>query len=160
MDFKYAAQGSPNPASDGETYDPDDRLKAAVNVAILLRKPLLITGEPVTGKTSLAESVAAHLPLPLVSFFTKSISESRDLLYAYDAIAHFRQAQLKDGSDPDPLPHLRAQALGEAILRAHPPAPGHPIANSCPIGRQGRRPPSSSSTRSTRHRATSRTISS
>ncbi len=62
----------------------------------------------------------------MVSFFTNSISESRDLLYAYDAIAHFRQAQLKDGSDPDPLPHLRAQALGEAILRANPPAPGHP----------------------------------
>ena len=124
--IKYAAQGSPKASSDGETYDPDDCLKAAVNVAILLRKPLLVTGEPGTGKTSLAKSVAADLGLPLVSFFTKSVSESRDLLYAYDAIGHFRQAQLKDGSDPDPLPHLRAQALGEAILRANPPAPSHP----------------------------------
>lgn len=132
MDLKYAANGSPRPASDGEAYDPDERLKAAVNVAILLRKPLLVTGEPGTGKTSLAKSVAADLGLPLVSFFTKSVSESRDLLYAYDAIAHFRQAQLQEGSDPDPLPHLRAQALGEAILRANPPAPGHPFRRMLP----------------------------
>tara|TARA_R110002096_G_scaffold147220_16_gene306981 strand:+ start:18633 stop:19616 length:984 start_codon:yes stop_codon:yes gene_type:complete len=123
--MKYAETGTPKPAvyPDGtqESYDPDSRLIAAVNVAILLRKPLLLTGEPGTGKTSLARSVAADLGKRLVEFYTKSVHESRDLLYHYDAIAHFRDAQIK-GLDVSAkaLPHLRAQGLGEAILRANP----------------------------------------
>ncbi len=123
--MKYAENENPKPAKnpDGteEAYDPDSRLVAAVNVALLLRKPLLVSGEPGTGKTSLAKSVAADLGLRIVEFYTKSVHESRDLLYHYDAIAHFRDAQIKgqDGS-AEALPHLRAQGLGEAIVRANP----------------------------------------
>ena len=112
--MKYAETGTPKPAMnpDGteDAYDPDSRLIAAVNVALLLHKPLLLTGEPGTGKTSLAKSVAADLNKRLVEFYTKSVHESRDLLYHYDAIAHFREAQIKgqDGS-AKALPHLRAQ---------------------------------------------------
>ena len=127
MDKKYAENGLPKPAEDGEVYRPDDKLTAAVNVALLLGKPLLVTGEAGTGKTALAKSVAADLDLPLIEFYSKSVSESRDLLYHYDAIGHFRQAQLKQGSDPDPIPHLQAKALGEAILRANPPGDDHPL---------------------------------
>lgn len=127
MQKRYADNGLPNTAPDGEVYRPDEKLTAAVNVALLLGKPLLVTGEAGTGKTALAKSVAADLQLPLIEFYAKSVSESRDLLYQYDAIGHFRQAQLKQGSDPDPIPHLKAHALGEAILRAAPPGEDDPL---------------------------------
>ena len=89
-------------------YVADDGLIKAVEISIALGKPLLISGEPGTGKTKLADYVAAQLQLqtkqdaikfkgePLV-FNTKSTSVSTDLFYFYDAISHFRsqQANLK-----------------------------------------------------------------
>jgi MoxR-like ATPase len=71
-------------------------LRAAVNVAIMLGQPLLITGEPGTGKTRLADSIAFEFGgLPLLKFHTKSTSTARDLFYHYDALRHFRDVQFE-----------------------------------------------------------------
>ena len=100
-----------------EPYLPEPGLVDAVNVALILKKPLLLTGEPGTGKTSLAESVAAelHLDAPL-RFQTKSTSVARDLFYLYDAIGHFHAAQTEKGS-VDAANFIKVQPLGIAIAR-------------------------------------------
>ncbi|MCP4696261.1 MAG: MoxR family ATPase [Gammaproteobacteria bacterium] len=102
-----------------EAYLPDPDLVAAVKVALMLGRPLLLTGDPGCGKTHLAYHLAAdkNLPSPL-RFDTKSISSARDLFYTYDAIGHFHAAQVtKDREgDPDPMPHITPNALGLAIL--------------------------------------------
>lgn len=106
--------------ADKEVYLPDEGLVAAVNVALMLGRPLLLTGEPGCGKTRLAYHLAGELQLghPL-RFDTKSDSAARDLFYRYDAIAHFHAAQVN--KDPDPLPHLRLNALGAAVLATWQP---------------------------------------
>jgi len=112
---------TPAVTPDGMPYFPSAELTAAVDVARLLGKPLLVSGEPGCGKTQLAYSIAADLGLgPVLRFNTKSTSGARDLFYRYDAIGHFRASQLKpeDGGSADALPHIEVQALGEAILRA------------------------------------------
>src|ERR1700730_10766726 len=80
-------------------YLPDPGLIDAVNVALTLRKPLLVTGEPGSGKTSLAGSVAAEFGLdPPLRFQTKTTSVARDLFYYYDSIGHFHAAQTQQVS--------------------------------------------------------------
>jgi MoxR-like ATPase len=81
---RYARQTDP------AGYLPDHGLVDAVNVALLLGQPLLVTGEPGVGKTQLAHSLAWELGLgkPLV-FETKSTSSARDLLYGYDTVGRF-----------------------------------------------------------------------
>jgi MoxR-like ATPase len=102
-----------------EVYLPDDGLVAAVNVALMLGRPLLVTGEPGCGKTRLAYHLASELGLEApLRFDTKSDSDAKDLFYTYDAIAHFHAAQVS--GKPDPLPHLRLNALGRAVLLTHP----------------------------------------
>lgn len=97
-------------------------LADAVNVALTLGQPLLVTGEPGTGKTQLAGSVAYELglPLPLV-FHTKTTSTAKDLFYQYDSLRHFHDAQFhKEG-----LPienYINYEALGLAILLSADPA--------------------------------------
>jgi MoxR-like ATPase len=111
-------EGSTDPAG----YLPDEGLVDAVNVAILLQQPLLLTGEPGTGKTQLAFSVAWELGLPEpLSFETKSTSVSRDLFYIYDNIGRF-QAAHSSTQNIDPKLFIRFNALGLAILRTLPPA--------------------------------------
>ena len=90
----YAENGTPKAASPDNPYFPDPALVHAVNAALMLRKPLLITGEPGCGKTQLAYSIAADLDLgdPL-RFDTKSVSEASHLFYRYDAVAHFRASR-------------------------------------------------------------------
>ena len=101
-----------------EPYLPDERLIAAVKVSLMLGRPLLLTGEPGSGKTRLAYHVAWDLGLgrPL-RFDTKSDSRARDLFYSYDAIAHFHAAQIRKKTDP--IPHIQLNALGLAVLRTH-----------------------------------------
>lgn len=95
-------------------YIPDPGLKAAAEVALELGIPLLVTGEPGTGKTQLAYWVAHQLGLdePL-RFNTKTTSQAKDLFYRYDAIRHFRDSQ--QGA-VNSLNYIQFEALGKAIL--------------------------------------------
>lgn len=111
---------------DPQDYLPDDGLRDAVNVAITLGQPLLVTGEPGTGKTQLAGSVAhtLGLPAPLV-FHTKSTSAARDLFYRYDSLRHFHDTQFRK-ERLDPESYVEYAALGLAILLAMPAAEADP----------------------------------
>jgi MoxR-like ATPase len=102
-----------------EGYLADSGLVDAVNVALLLGQPLLLTGEPGTGKTQLAYSLAWELGLddPL-KFDTKSTSTAGDLFYTYNALGHFHAAQSGAGRS-SALEYMTFNALGLAILRAN-----------------------------------------
>jgi MoxR-like ATPase len=104
-------------ATQPEHYLADDGLVDAVNTALLLSQPLLLTGEPGTGKTQLANALSYQLgyPAPL-RFEAKSTSEARDLFYTYDAVRHYRAE-----STASPLEFIRYAALGKAVLLANPP---------------------------------------
>jgi MoxR-like ATPase len=103
-------------------YLPDPGLVRAVNIALLLEQPLLVTGEPGTGKTQLAYSVAAELVLgEVLRFDTKSTSTFRDLFYQFDSLRSFRDAQNKV-PDKTSLDYITYNALGKAILHAKPEA--------------------------------------
>ena len=78
------------------TYVATADLKLAVNAAITLQRPLLIKGEPGTGKTMLAEEVAAALRLPLLQWHVKSTTKAQQGLYEYDAVSRLRDSQLGD----------------------------------------------------------------
>ncbi|HEU4458180.1 MAG TPA: MoxR family ATPase [Methylibium sp.] len=80
--------------SDQYVATPD--LMLAVNAAIALKRPLLIKGEPGTGKTMLAEEVAAALKLPLLQWHIKSTTKAQQGLYEYDAVSRLRDSQLAD----------------------------------------------------------------
>ncbi len=102
-------------------YLADDGLVDAVNVALLLGQPLLLTGEAGTGKTQLAYSVASELGLDVpLKFETKSTSESKDLFYTYNSLARFQAAQASD-ADQRGLKYIHYNALGLAILQANDP---------------------------------------
>ncbi|MFX1802928.1 MoxR family ATPase [Paraburkholderia sp. A1BS-2L] len=77
-------------------YVATDDLKLAVNAAITLKRPLLIKGEPGTGKTMLAEEVAAALDMPLMQWHIKSTTKAQQGLYEYDAVSRLRDSQLGD----------------------------------------------------------------
>ena len=98
-----------------EAYIADAGLKDACNVALMLGQPLLLTGEPGTGKTQFAESLAWELHLDCHRFEAKSTSEARDLFYTYDALKRLQDIQSRnEGSSA--LNYLSYQALGKAIL--------------------------------------------
>lgn len=105
----------------GYVYNPD--LEAAVDVAIGLGRPLLVSGEPGSGKTELGYAIARRLGIERVHFYsTKSTSEARDLFYSYDAVGRFRDAQIaqiQGGGLADVGDYVEFQALGRAILDAH-----------------------------------------
>ncbi len=105
-----------------DAYLPEKGLVDAVNVALLLGQPLLLSGEPGTGKTQLAYSLAYQLGLePPLKFETKSTSTARDLFYFYDALSHFRAIQTQPaGTVIDPLKYFTFNALGTAILLTQP----------------------------------------
>ena len=109
-----------NPRSKPLTYIPSEGLKAVIDLSIRLGMPLLVTGEPGTGKTQLAHYIAktflAEPAEPLI-FNTKSDSSSRDLFYTYDAIRHFRDAGL-EGKSQEAFDYVSFNAMGQAILRS------------------------------------------
>src|SRR5210317_850493 len=77
-------------------YVATEDLQMAVNAAKTLQRPLLIKGEPGTGKTMLAEEVAAALDMPLVQWHIKSTTKAHQGLYEYDAVSRLRDSQLGD----------------------------------------------------------------
>ena len=79
------------------TYIAGEDLAVAVNAAVALERPLLVKGEPGTGKTVLAEEIAQSVGLPLISWNVKSTTKASQGLYEYDAVARLRDSQL--GSD-------------------------------------------------------------
>jgi MoxR-like ATPase len=109
--------------SKGRNYIFTKELIAAIDVAIGLGRPLLVSGEPGCGKTELGYAIARRMGIPRVHFFsTKSNSEARDLFYTYDAIGRFREAQTaRAASDAqsDTADYIEFQALGKSILDAH-----------------------------------------
>ena len=78
------------------SYIATDDLKLAVNAAVTLARPLLIKGEPGTGKTKLAEEVASALGMPLLEWHIKSTTKAQQGLYEYDAVSRLRDSQLGD----------------------------------------------------------------
>ena len=77
-------------------YVATEDLQMAVNAAVKLQRPLLIKGEPGTGKTMLAEQVASALEMPLIQWHIKSTTKAQQGLYEYDAVARLRDSQLGD----------------------------------------------------------------
>jgi MoxR-like ATPase len=109
----------PTPAtsllSQPAAYIPNGDLVDAVNVALLLGQPLLLTGEPGCGKTQLASNLAWCLGLePLLKFETKSDSTAESLFYRYDSLRHFEASSRGVGHDP--ARYITWTALGKAIL--------------------------------------------
>ncbi len=118
----WQAGGEQGKRDESRDYLPEPGLVDAVNAALLLGQPLLLTGEAGTGKTSLAYHLAWNLNLPgPYKFETKTTSNARDLFYLYDALRHFHQGQAnaKAGqpvSSPGALDYLGFNPLGLAIL--------------------------------------------
>jgi len=104
-----------------EPYIVGDRLKTAVNLAIALRRPLLLEGDPGCGKTCLAKAVAFELGLPFFPWNIQSISKAQDGQYVYDALGRLHDVQIQKGEkasrrDPsDPKAYCEMGALGKAF---------------------------------------------
>ncbi|MEZ4270300.1 MAG: MoxR family ATPase [Myxococcota bacterium] len=107
MDFNVF-QGTDN-------YLTTQALRDAVNVAIALEKPLLIKGEPGTGKTVLAEAIAAGLQLELLTWNIKSTSKARDGMYVYDTVQRLNDARFNDRDISDIRNYIRYGPLGRAF---------------------------------------------
>src|SRR5690554_3907959 len=98
-----------------ERYIAADDLKLAVNAALTLQRPLLIKGEPGTGKTMLAEEVAAALNRPLLQWHIKSTTKAHQGLYEYDAVSRLRDSQLGDEKVRDIRNYIVKGKLWEAF---------------------------------------------
>ncbi|MEO8553535.1 MAG: MoxR family ATPase [Kofleriaceae bacterium] len=97
-----------------ETYIASEELKHAVNVAVALGRPLLVRGEPGTGKTLLAENLAKALGLPLIRWHVKSTTKARDGLYVYDTVARLYDSRF-GGDVNDIAKYIKLGPLGEAL---------------------------------------------
>jgi MoxR-like ATPase len=98
-----------------ETYIASPELRDAVNVAVALEKPLLIKGEPGTGKTRLAEAIAQDLGMQLLIWNVKSTSKAHDGLYVYDTVQRLNDARFGDRDIRDIRRYIKLGALGRAF---------------------------------------------
>jgi MoxR-like ATPase len=96
-------------------YVATDDLTIAVNAAVTLQRPLLVKGEPGTGKTELARQVAASLDLPLIEWHVKSTTKAQQGLYEYDAVSRLRDSQLGDARVNDVRNYIRKGKLWQAF---------------------------------------------
>ncbi len=98
-----------------DRYVATDDLQMAVNAAITLQRPLLVKGEPGTGKTMLAEELAAALGKPLLRWHVKSTTKAQQGLYEYDAVSRLRDSQLGDDRVHDIANYIRKGMLWQAF---------------------------------------------
>ena len=105
-----------------ENYVATEDLTVAVNAAIRLQRPLLVKGEPGTGKTVLAEEVAAALGAPLITWHIKSTTKAQQGLYEYDAVSRLRDSQLGDPRVSEIGNYIKRGKLWEAFV-----APVRPV---------------------------------
>ena len=98
-----------------EQYVATDDLMLAVNAAITLKRPLLIKGEPGTGKTMLAQQIATSLGLPLLEWHIKSTTKAQHGLYEYDAVSRLRDSQLGDARVHDIANYILRGVLWQAF---------------------------------------------
>ena len=103
-----------------QSYVATDDLKLAVNAALTLQRPLLIKGEPGTGKTMLAEEVAAALSMPLLQWHIKSTTKAQQGLYEYDAVSRLRDSQLGDERVRDIANYIVKGVLWQAFTADEP----------------------------------------
>ncbi len=101
-------------------YVATDDLQLAVNAAIILQKPLLIKGEPGTGKTMLAEEVASSLGYPLLQWHIKSSTKAQQGLYEYDAVSRLKDSQLGDTKVNDIANYIIKGVLWQAFEADQP----------------------------------------
>src|ERR1700739_1190181 len=104
------------------SYIATEDLKVAVNAAIVLERPLLVKGEPGTGKTVLAEEIAKALDAPLITWHIKSTTKAQQGLYEYDAVSRLRDSQLGDGRVSDIANYIKRGKLWDAFT-----APRRPV---------------------------------
>ncbi|MFQ3595450.1 MAG: MoxR family ATPase [Sphingomonadaceae bacterium] len=97
------------------SYVATDDLKVAVNAAATLRRPLLVKGEPGTGKTVLAQEIAQAFGAPLIEWHVKSTTRAQQGLYEYDAVSRLRDSQLGDPRVQDISNYIRRGKLWEAF---------------------------------------------
>jgi MoxR-like ATPase len=105
-----------------DTYVATEDLNVAVNAAIVLERPLLVKGEPGTGKTMLALEVARALGMPIIEWHIKSTTKAHQGLYEYDAVARLRDGQLGDERARDIRNYIKKGKLWEAFT-----APVRPV---------------------------------
>jgi MoxR-like ATPase len=104
-----------------QDYVATDDLKVAVNAAIVLERPLLVKGEPGTGKTVLAEEVAKAIGAPLLTWHIKSTTKAQQGLYEYDAVSRLRDSQLGDARVSDIANYIKRGKLWEAFTHGKRP---------------------------------------
>ncbi len=98
-----------------DAYVATDDLTVAVNAAVTLERPLLVKGEPGTGKTELARQVARALGLPIIEWHIKSTTKAQQGLYEYDAVSRLRDSQLGDARVNDVANYIRRGKLWTAF---------------------------------------------
>ncbi len=98
-----------------ERYLTNESLEAAVNCALALERPLLIRGEPGTGKTLLAESVAESVGAPLITWNVKSTTRAQDGLYVYDTVQRLYDSRFGDGDVRDIRHYIKLGPMGQAF---------------------------------------------
>jgi len=98
-----------------ERYLTNDALEAAVNAALALERPLLVRGEPGTGKTLLAEAVAEALSIKLITWNVKSTTRAQDGLYVYDTVQRLYDSRFGDGDIRDIRRYIKLGPLGTAV---------------------------------------------
>ena len=114
MDGQMRFEGTPD-------YVATDDLRIAVNAAIVLERPLLVKGEPGTGKTVLAREIARALDAPMIEWHIKSTTKAHQGLYEYDAVARLRDSQLGDTRVHDIANYIRRGKLWEAFTHEKRP---------------------------------------